>query len=48
MAADKLNILGTEFEFLGDDKNRINLFEKNDKPELFTAMKSDENLADST
>lgn len=31
MAADKLNILGTEFEFVGDDKNRINLFEKNDK-----------------
>ena len=31
VTGDKLNILGTEFEFVGDDKNRINLFEKNDK-----------------
>ena len=31
VTGDKLNNLGTEFEFVGDDKNRINLFEKNDK-----------------
>ena len=31
VTGDKLNILGTEFEFVGDDKNRINLFEKNEK-----------------
>jgi glyoxylase-like metal-dependent hydrolase (beta-lactamase superfamily II) len=31
VSGDKLNILGTEFEFVGDDKNRINLFEKNEK-----------------
>lgn len=31
VTGDKLNILGAEFEFVGDDKNRINLFEKNEK-----------------
>lgn len=31
VTGDKQNILGAEFEFVGDDKNRINLFEKNEK-----------------